>query len=81
MTLRAPERNIAFMNRMQLNTQGRSGNTTIVLEVRSDRGTVRGNVIAPGGEQSFWGWLELMSALEHATGGPSQDVPGAPAFA
>jgi hypothetical protein len=40
----------------------------IVLELSSDHGTVSGTLTTTEESRSFWGWLELMSALELATG-------------
>jgi hypothetical protein len=40
----------------------------IVLELSSENGTVTGTLTSGEESRSFWGWLELMSALELATG-------------
>jgi hypothetical protein len=40
----------------------------IVLEFSTGNGTVSGALITSEGSRSFWGWLELMSALELAAG-------------
>ena len=40
----------------------------IVLELSPERETVSGTLTTDDGSQRFWGWLELMSALELATG-------------
>jgi hypothetical protein len=40
--------------------------TRIVLELSSENGTISGALITAEGSRSFWGWLELMSALELA---------------
>lgn len=48
----------------------------IVLELSSEGGTVSGTLTTAEESRSFWGWLELMSALELATGaGSSEFVP------
>ena len=48
----------------------------IVLELSSEGGTVSGTLSTAEESRSFWGWLELMSALELATGaGPGELVP------
>jgi hypothetical protein len=46
----------------------------IVLELRSENGAVSGALITAEGNRSFWGWLELMSALELA----ADDSPANP---
>jgi hypothetical protein len=38
----------------------------IVLELTSGDGTVSGTLITAQESRAFWGWLELMSALELA---------------
>jgi len=38
----------------------------IVLELSRENGTVSGTLNTAERSQSFWGWLELMSALELA---------------
>jgi hypothetical protein len=38
----------------------------IVLELSSENGTVSGTLATADGSRTFWGWLELMSALELA---------------
>ena len=43
----------------------------IVLELSSEDGTVSGTLTTSQESRSFWGWLELMSALELATGAGS----------
>ena len=40
----------------------------IVLELSSEGETVSGTLTTAEESRSFWGWLELMSALELATG-------------
>ena len=40
----------------------------IVLELSSEDGTVTGTLTSGEESRRFWGWLELMSALELATG-------------
>jgi hypothetical protein len=40
----------------------------IVLELSREDGTVTGTLTTGRESRSFWGWLELMSALELATG-------------
>jgi hypothetical protein len=40
----------------------------IVLELSRENGTVSGTLNTAEGSRSFWGWLELMSALELAAG-------------
>jgi hypothetical protein len=40
----------------------------IVLELSNENGTVTGTLTTGRESRSFWGWLELMSALELATG-------------
>jgi hypothetical protein len=40
----------------------------IVLELSSEDGTVSGTLTTSHESRSFWGWLELMSALELAAG-------------
>jgi hypothetical protein len=40
----------------------------IVLELSSEGETVAGRLTTADESRSFWGWLELMSALELATG-------------
>ena len=40
----------------------------IVLELSPESETVCGTLTTDDGSQRFWGWLELMSALELATG-------------
>ena len=48
----------------------------IVLELSSEGGTVSGTLSTAKESRSFWGWLELMSALELAIGaGPGELVP------
>lgn len=48
----------------------------IVLELSSEGETVSGTLTIAEESRSFWGWLELMSALELATGaGPGEFVP------
>ena len=42
--------------------------TRIVLELSSEDGTLSGTLTTPAESRSFWGWLELMSALELAAG-------------
>lgn len=42
--------------------------TRIVLELSSEDGTLSGTLTTAAERRSFWGWLELMSALELATG-------------
>ena len=46
--------------------------TRVVLELSSQKGTVSGALITAEGSRSFWGWLELMSALELAAGEPRE---------
>jgi hypothetical protein len=47
----------------------------IVLELSSEDGTVCGTLTTSQQSRSFWGWLELMSALELATGaGPGTET-------
>jgi hypothetical protein len=41
--------------------------TRIVLELSSEDGTPSGTLTTAAESRSFWGWLELMSALELAT--------------
>jgi hypothetical protein len=40
----------------------------IVLELSPESETVSGTLTTDDGSRRFWGWLELMSALELATG-------------
>jgi len=40
----------------------------IVLELSTESGTVSGTLTTEEGNRRFWGWLELMSALELASG-------------
>jgi hypothetical protein len=40
----------------------------IVLELSSESGNVSGTLTTDEGSRRFWGWLELMSALELVTG-------------
>jgi hypothetical protein len=40
----------------------------IVLELSSENGNVSGTLTAAEETRGFWGWLELMSALELAAG-------------
>jgi hypothetical protein len=40
----------------------------IVLELSAESETVSGTLTTDEGSRRFWGWLELMSALELATG-------------
>jgi hypothetical protein len=48
----------------------------IVLELHSEGGTVSGTLTTAEESRRFWGWLELMSALELATdAGPDEFVP------
>jgi hypothetical protein len=47
----------------------------IELELFSEDGSVSGALTTQDGTRTFWGWLELMSALELAAGtGPGQKV-------
>ena len=39
----------------------------VVLELSTENGTVSGTLTTDAGSRRFWGWLELMSALELAT--------------
>jgi hypothetical protein len=48
----------------------------IVLELSSEGETVSGTLTTAEESRSFWGWLELMSALELASGaGSAEFVP------
>jgi hypothetical protein len=40
----------------------------IVLELSSENGNVSGTLTAAEETRGFWGWLDLMSALELAAG-------------
>ena len=51
----------------------------IVLELSSEGETVSGTLTTAEESRSFWGWLELMSALELAAGpGPGQEMANRP---
>jgi hypothetical protein len=51
----------------------------IVLELSNVSGTVAGTLTTADENRSFWGWLELMSALELAAGTSAEElVPARP---
>jgi hypothetical protein len=41
----------------------------VVVELAAEEGTVSGRITTSDGDRPFWGWLELMSALERAAEG------------
>jgi hypothetical protein len=53
---------------MSENPEAPAMTTRIVLELSSEDGTLSGTLTTAAESRSFWGWLELMSALELATG-------------
>jgi hypothetical protein len=46
----------------------------IALELSRENGTVSGTLNTAEGSQAFWGWLELMSALELAAGAGQREL-------
>ena len=71
MTLRVPRVRLAQMSEDQMP----HAEMRIVLELTSEGGTVSGTLTSANGSRSFWGWLELMSALELAAGtSPGQEL-------
>jgi hypothetical protein len=48
----------------------------MVLELSSENGTVSGTLTTGEGSRKFWGWLELMSALELAAGASQGELSG-----
>ena len=56
-----------------MNAVDNSHHLKLELELDADPNAIHGTIErGDGTRQAFWGWLELMAALEHATAAPTE---------
>jgi hypothetical protein len=73
-----PMRSVAHAATMRRMNQP-SKTVQLLLRLTTDAQTVSGSLQGEDGHRlSFWGWLELMDALQRLVGGESNGKPGHP---